>query len=355
MIAPVHLIYFAIVLAAGLASLAALQVRGRPAQLLAGLPIVALVSLAVSWRDVQLGADTRIYLEMYSHPERFERFVETAYIAAIRLLRHFSTDGTFYLFASAFAANLIVYLGFARFNPRLAGFAFALYCASPVFWTVNILILRNGLAAALILHATLILVTAGRSRSFFALALAGGGFHYSALGHALFLSAADLSTARRTALSAGALICAGAALILLFPYVSGSATPWIERFEDYQHYAATGQFAYENASLKPQHAIPLLVLLGALLEWRRLQDTEKLLLRYYLALLILAALFWDNVLFRDRIYLPAQMMEPLFLALFLRRVLREDVLFAVGGFAFFLMLAAGTILIWGPRNVLQVY
>ncbi|MCV6577249.1 MAG: EpsG family protein [Cohaesibacter sp.] len=355
MIESVHVTYFIIILIAGLYCFSIQSIQGRWERLAFTIPIVALVSLAISLRDIRLGADTRIYLQMYSNPDYFEPFIETAYIMALRLLRLISNDNIVYLFVSAFATNLIVYLAFVRFNPGLAAIAFALYCASPVFWTVNILILRNGLAAALIMYATIILVTAGRTRGFFAFVLAGAGFHYSALGHAVFLSVSNLSTLKHAAISAIKLILAALALIYVFPFFSTSMEPWIERFEDYQNYASSGRFAYENSGFKLQYAIPVLILTGAWLLRKRLSDKEILLFRYYLALLTLSILFWGNVLFRDRIYLPAQMMEPFLIALLMRRAMRDDSLFVLSGAASFLTMAVVTILFWSPRNVLQFY
>lgn len=355
MLGTVHLIYFGIVLVAGLSLLAIQPVHSGRHQMIFTIPIVAFVSLAIGLRDIRFGADTRVYIEMYNSPDDFEQFVEIAYITALRLLRFISDDGTFYLFVSAFATNLVVYLGFVRFNPRLAGFAFALYGATPVFWTANILIMRNGLAAALVMHAAMILVTAGRTWSFFAFALAGGGFHYSTLVHSALLSVTDLSTVRRVVISAATLIPAALSLVYIFPYFSGLFGPWIARFADYQLYASTGHFAYENSGFKPQYAIPVLVVLGALLLRKQLCRNEILLLRYYLLLLTLSIAFWGNVLFRDRIYLPAQMMEPLLIAFLMRRTLKDNSIFVVASATTVLILAIATLLIWGPRNVLQIY
>ncbi|MEA5163506.1 EpsG family protein [Cereibacter johrii] len=355
MVETVHLIYYGVILAAGLSFLAIQSLHARLDRPLLTFPIVALVSLAVSLRDIRFGADTRVYLEMYKSPDDFEDFVEIAYITALRLLRLISEDGTFYLFVSALATNLTVYLAFVRFNPRLAAFAFVLYCATPVFWAANTLILRNGLAAAFILYAAMILVTAGRTKVFFAFALAGGTFHYSALVHAGFLSIANLSTVKRFVISVATLILAALSLVYIFPLFSGILDPWIKRFLDYQYYASTGQFAYDNDGFRPQYAIPVLSVLGALLLWTRLRSTEMLLFKYYLALVMISAVFWGNILFRDRIYLPAQMMEPLIIAFLIRRAVKDNSMFVMAGTAIVLMLAAVSILIWAPRNVLRIY
>ncbi|SFK75993.1 EpsG family protein [Shimia haliotis] len=355
MVETVHLIYYGVVLAAGLSLLAIQSLHAERDRQLLTFPIVALVSLAVSLRDIRFGADTRTYLEMYNSPEDFEDFVEIAYLTALRLLRFISDDETFYLFASALAINLTVYLAFVRFNPRLAAFAFTLYYAAPVFWTANTLILRNGLAAAFVMHAAMILVTAGRTKGFFAFALAGGAFHYSTLVHAVFLSIANLSTAKRFVISGATLIIAGLSLVFIFPLFSGIFGPWIVRFSDYQFYASTGQFSYDNSGFKPQYAIPVFVVLGALLLRTRLHGTEMLVLKYYLAILMLSIIFWGNVLFRDRMYVPAQMMEPLIIAFLIRRAINDNFMFVAAGAASVLILAAVTILIWAPRNVLQIY
>lgn len=354
MIQGIHILYFVMVLATGFAALVPLSVLPGPARTTWNLAMVVVASLVVALRDVNFGADTRVYLRIFEDPAQFDGDLEAAYMLALRTLGVITQDGTLFLFASSLAINFAIYAGCARLNARLAGLSFAFFTATPVFWLANVLVLRNGLGAALVALATIILVTSGRTRGFFAAVVTGALFHYSLLGHALLLAVGDLRSVRRVAISVATLAVAGGALVLMSSSFAAMAAPWVERYEDYQYYASTGQGAFRASSFEPQHAFPILIAFGAFLARRNLQPEEALLMRFYFVMVLMAVAFWGNVLFRDRLYLPAQMLEPLLFALLFRRLL-DDKSFVLVSLLFLVAMGGVTVLLWGPRNVLQYY
>ena len=124
--------------------------------------------------------------------------------------------------------------------------------------------------------------------------------------------------------------------------------PWRLRLLDYSVY---GEDAFSESRFDYRFVFFCLIVLIFPFLWKRQGEVTKLLFFIYLGVVVFAFLFWFNVLYRDRIFIFAQLIEPvllmqIFLSVFGRRI------GAIWIFGLGTLGSLGTIYIWGPHTVL---
>lgn len=351
-----HIQYYLMIVSVALATSLGAMVKSRLSRTLLNISLIVVVSFVLAIRDVNLGADTKNYLMMFNDPEHYSSFVEPGYILFIRALRALGFNELGYLFASAMAINILTYIAYHKISPQMAGITFALFAATPAFWLANVLVIRNGLAASLLTLLVVVVATSGRSWKAFAIAAITPAIHYSTAGFAVLFATTDLRSIGRNLRGRRLLVFSVVAALLTVTLYSASVwlNPWLVRFEHYQLYSDDRSGSFALVQVQPQHFVPILLLFFGYLLRERLPPDQRLLFRFYLVMLVVSLLFWNNVLFRDRLFLPAQFLEPLLICGLLRCVLRTSTVLAA---VMVIILSMGglTLLYWAPRNVLAIY
>lgn len=318
---------------------------------------IGIYSFVISARDVNIGADTATYLNMYNDVGFYSESVEFGYIWLLKLISSLGVSDAGYLFINSLLINTILFIGYRRFNIQLAGLSFGLLTSLPVFWISNILLLRNGLAASIVASSILLLsvdVNASERRWLKYASIMSIPFHYSTVAHSILIQI-FLKIKRgdvRYAVLAAVIV---ALLLFITMYLFGSLLePWTKRYDDYNQYAKEGVGSFSMAGVQPHHAIPLFIGVGCYFLRTRFTTSIRNLTQMYFMIVLASLVFASNPLFRDRIYIPAQLLEPVIIASILKCWLSRGG-YIVVSIVIFISLSAVTLFYWGPRNVLQVY
>ena len=314
--------------------------------------VIIFASLVVGFRDTSLGQDTLYYLYLFRGSDLVLTGIEPGYKLLLSIFRLFTDMDSVFLITHALLTNSILFFVYDRLYPKSGVFLLGIFSCTHVYWLIHIQLLRNGLSSALFVGSIAYLV-ANKNRLSYATMIGAAMIHYSTFVVAYVVIVAT----RIKGLKPGKLLVVSAffslILYVVFKYLLALPffEPWISRYDDYAHYNDTLFF---QSTLNFSY-IPLLIIIVLFMFLRKnLRSAEKYLFFIYLVITALSISFWSNVLYRDRIYISAQMLEPVLLFMMVKSInVRAPLLPLFTTYALLVAWAAGVVFFWGPRNVLS--
>ncbi|WP_297340122.1 EpsG family protein [Pseudophaeobacter sp.] len=337
------------VITLSLGLLMALATPRRETFLLISVFSISIQSVIIGLRNPGMMTDTREYAALFEGTSGFEDRIEPFFMALIYTFRQVTDSVGLFLIGVSVLINVIYFLILDIILRRYALLAFGLFSSTFSYWLIHVQLIRNGLACVLLLLAIVLIVNGKLRRGlvFFVLAL---GNHFSiaviSIGAFLGYTLSEFNFRRFFAILS---LMVGAYMIYEYalPTVP-SLAPWKQRLDAYEYY---NRNSFISSSFGYIYAYFLLIVVGFPLLWRRHCNVEKVLFYIYISVAALSFVFWFNILFRDRIFLFAQIMEPILIALVAKNGLgRRDGAFVVFGFSILASLLV--IYVWGPRTVL---
>ena len=314
------------------------------------------VSVFLVFRDVDVGQDTVNYLYIFHAADSATDTVDVGFLFFVKAVRVFVSSGTAYLVVQAFVTNAIIYMSYRAAVGKFALYAMALLACTHVFWMVHILVIRNGMAAALLLAAIVALLKS-RRLMFAVLGCASISTHFvSALPAAAAYAGFTLSQ-RKFKLKALLGTSVVALLVLGLLYVARDSIQeslfvFYQKFDDNVMRGDLG--AMKESAFGFQYIPAIGIVLLTFFSWKSLDAFSRRLFYIYLVLVSVSMLFWWNILFRDRLFLFAQLFEPLILVNCMLRLQKVGVGKMVLASIFYLW-SVGVIFVWGPANILTHY
>lgn len=317
--------------------------------------ILVFESVFIGCRSVDVGNDSLNYVEIFKFSDRVWEHVEIGYIYLLKLIGYITDSEKFFLVIHAILLNLILLYSFKLWLGKNASLAFLIFMSTHVYWLIHIQVLRNGVASALFL-----LFLSGylnRKKIVAATGLLTTTIHYTSfIPLALSLYVSLLKKISNYYLRYFFIIILLISMFLLqnsFVFLSlDHDGVFAKKVADNIHYMETGSMAIVKVGF--YYLITLLVILTAILNQKNYSQNEKTLFFVYLAIIAASLVFWEVTLFRDRIYLYAQLMEPVLLVLFITRgsFYKLKVFASIISSHFW---ALCVIFIWGPANILTHY
>lgn len=313
-------------------------------------------SIFVGLRDVSVGQDTVSYISIFDDPASYTDYIEPGFIYYNMLIGALTDSGTAFLVIHALIVNLVLYAAYRCLVGDRAILAMAILMATHVYWLMQIQLLRNGFAAALFLLCALAAI-AGRKTT---AALAGSAavlIHYTAaIPLAVWAVARALSQGRRRSAVVRLLIAAIAAYLLFDIYTDGRLNVLFEAY--FNKIEGNIYSSTHGEMIGPKFGFQYLpgaviVFFGAL-NWRLLPAPLRDAFAVYLGVALVSFLTWDITLFRDRIFLFAQVFEPLLLLMLGEHLGNRSLNLAltVCGICAW---SYGVVFLWGPNNLLTHY
>lgn len=322
----------------------------RATYFLIAILCVVLQSAVTGMRDPLLSTDTRAYIALFQGTSHFEDNLEPAFMALMAGLRAISTEPHFFLMSYALMVNLILFAAYEKLLPRRGLFLFALFSFTHVYWIIHLQAMRNGLSSALLVLG-IASYLALQKRKAVIYGMLGAAFHYSMAisGGALLLASRlrDLKPQRMFASLIGA-----AVLVYVVPPLLFSTPlfgPWVARLNAYSYYNET---TFRGSTIGFQHAPLAVILLIFTFRYRRLTHSQMSVFLIYFCLTALSLAFWGNILYRDRLFLPAQMLEPVLLYFFVNQERSNRVIAALILTFLGILWCTMVIYIWGSTNIL---
>lgn len=313
------------------------------------ISLILIQSLVIGLRNPDIATDTREYVTLFLGTSHFADRIEPLFMLGLRIIRGITSQVNIFLIIFAMIINLIFFSFLYRILANRALLVFAFFGATHTYWLTHIQVMRNGLAAAIFLLGLSFFL---QKKMKHAILLSGiaTGTHYSmaaTIAVSFFSSALRKMEIRRMLIvivMVGAIIFAAQ---MTQPVILALA-PWFERIEAYSYYAET---AFESSTLGLQYLFFFIVVLGFIITWKNHKNVDKEIFWIYCSIVTLSFLLWFNILYRDRVLLSAQMLEPLLLYRFLTTIAG----IRIGGVILFALLVPYMyliIFIWGPNSVL---
>lgn len=322
----------------------------RAALLVQYVVAVAPTTLILATRSIQQGNDTIVYLQIFGCPQCFANDVEFGYIYFLDFLLFFGNSPIFFLGVHALLINTLLFVFYITVSPRYGVLAFAVFACTHTFWLINIQIMRNGISAILVALSIALLIRAWRYLSF-GTGTVAISIHFSSLVTFTAIQITQFLIRRSYPLRLTITIIVFVLPGLYAFWLSNQeiVERWGRKYDDYVFYQLNH---FSNSTLDFRYMPAALLLLTFMLSFRRLTHYAFNFFVSYFALLIVSSVFWSNILFRDRILLPAQVLEPALGVLCIAQLKEAKVwilaVFAVAS----LIWAAAIVFYWGPRNIL---
>lgn len=312
--------------------------------------VILLVSIVVGLRDVHIANDTQVYLRIYHTLGDWWMRVEPGFLILNYLFAALQFSDRAFIIALAVVLNGVVFLAYRQINERYALLSFAFFMSSQAFWVTNFQVIRNGIASGLLLFAVSLFM-AQRPKTCWAVMFVSVSMHFStAIVGLSFVLAQNFQRGSRVRNTLFAIpVIFGAIYIYVNIEQIIFLSSWIQRLEAYEVYAET---VFSQSRISVQHWPLLALSILVPLFWRRLGTQERALFGFYLLFGAIAFSFWNNILFRDRLFLVAQMIEPI-LIVALAKIWRPASLSLVCAAITMFLSAYVWIMIWGPSNVLN--
>lgn len=293
--------------------------------------------------------DTREYVALFYGSSGFEDQIEPFFMALLYSIRFFTERVDVFLIILAIILNVLYFIFIYSIVGRYALLAFGLFGSTFIYWLVHVQIIRSGLASILLLICISLLANKKIRRGvlFFAFSI-GTHFSIGVISIGVFLGYMfSRPNIKRAAVTLAVLIIAFLAYEFAAPNIPFLA-PWKRRLDAYAYYAET---EFIQSSFGYMYAYFVVILAGFLASWKRQDEKTKFLFNIYMGVVVLSFMFWFNILYRDRVFAFAQLMEPLLLMqLFMNNFGRKGG--ALVTFAFGILTSSFVIFVWGPRTVL---
>lgn len=308
-------------------------------------------SIIVGFRDVNLGQDTITYVSMFHGEMNNEHNIEPMFNFLLSAIRSISEDTLFFLIFYALIINILVFMAYESMFRGMGLFLFSMFSFTHVYWLIHVQLLRNGLASSLFV-LSFALLHLGRKKISVSLALAGSMIHYVVALTAVFCLI--VSRFKKLNFARNSL---GLILVFLLYYAVNYIFPgmpiflaWFDRLDAYSYY---NENFFSASTISFQH-IPLFFIAISFARFRkRIDDNNRSIFTFYFFIVALSTFFWSNILYRDRILLSAQLIEPVLIYLSIKNFGISDkvnvfVLLLIGS-----LWSLVVIFFWGPRNVLS--
>ncbi|MFD1195244.1 EpsG family protein [Seohaeicola saemankumensis] len=317
--------------------------------ILISLIMVTAQSVIIGLRDPRMMTDTREYAALFTGTSGFEENIEPAFMLFVYLFRLVTDQVDLFLITASALLNLVYFSFLYLILNRYSLLAFGLFGSTFPYWLVHVQILRSGIASAFLLLGISLFLSQKYRRALILLATSvATHFSMAVVSTGAFLGyvASDLSA--KKILSASVLIFF---VFIAYEYAIPNVTflaPWKQRLEAYSYYAEN---VFVDSSFGYQYVFFLLILISLFLFWRRQHETTKILFFIYFTVTVLSFAFWSNVLYRDRIFIFAQLIEPALLTILAISVVGRKygaLLISVVS----VLMSILVIFYWGPRTVL---
>jgi len=343
--------FFALVPAALLGFFTAISRLDRLTYFSISIISISVQSAVIGLRDPSMGQDTIEYIRLFQGTSQYSGNIEPAFMALLATLGTISTSAQYFLISYALILNGVIFAAYEKIMPTKGLFLFSIFSFTHVYWLIHIQTMRNGLAAALLILGIAYFLSNRRFLAFF-YAILGATFHYSMAGvaAALFLFSRFRRFKAKSLLFgfAGAIIAIYLAIAVL-PTLSAFSA-WEARLTAYAYYNET---TFRGASIGFQHIFLVLIIMIFLVRYRQLTPIQINLFLVYFFITAISFAFWQNILFRDRLFLPAQILEPVLLYFAFTGQHINRILGALLMLLFGIFWSIMVIYIWGPNNIMS--
>lgn len=314
------------------------------------IPLILFQSIIIGMRDPFMMTDTREYVGLFMETTSFADRIEPFFMILTKGVRVFTSDPQIFLITFAIAINFVYFYFLYIVLGSRALIVFALFGATHIYWLSHVQTMRNSFASAFLLLGLSYFVVNRRKRGWIFSAIAIN-LHYSTIGPILAMLMA-FNIRNMSLRSIFTMIVIGgtaiAAFLMILPSIP-AFTPWFQRVEAYSYYAAND---FQESSLGIQYLFFIIIFSGYFLTWRKQEEFSRKLFWGYFSIVILSFILWSNILYRDRILLFAQMLEPVLIYLLITTFVGNKVGAAL--LMVFIFLYSGLIIFyWGPNSVLN--
>lgn len=329
--------------------LMALATSRRETFLFLSVFAITIQSVIIGLRNPGMLTDTREYAALFYGTSGFEDRIEPLFMTLIFAFRQITDSVSVFLIGLSAMMNILYFSILYILLNRYALLAFGLFSSTFSYWLIHVQVIRSGLASILLLLGISLILNRKLRRGLvlFTLAL---GIHFSivviSVGAFLGYTLSDFRLRRFLAVIA---LIGGAYGVYEYalptmPFLA----PWLLRLDAYAYY---NENQFIASSFGYTYAYFVLISVGFPLLWRRQFKAEKVLFFVYATVAALSFFFWSNILFRDRIFIFAQIIEPILVTkLVINGLGRRGGAILLFGFSVFASLFV--IYVWGPRTVL---
>lgn len=313
------------------------------------LAVIAIQSTIIGLRDPLMMTDTREYVALFYGYSGFDDQIEPLFMELLYAIRLFTESADVFLIIIALILNVLYFSFLYLIVGRCALLSFGLFGSTFIYWLVHVQIIRSGLASILLLICISLFMKkkVGRGVLFFAFSI-GTHFSIGVISIGVFLGRLF---SRPNIKHAAATLAVVVIAFLVYEFAVPKIPflePWKRRLDAYAYYDET---LFIQSRFSYVYAYFVVILLGFIYSWKRQDENTKLLFNIYMGVVTISFMFWFNILYRDRIFSFAQLMEPLLLMqLFMNNFGRKSG--ALLTFAFGILTSSFVIFVWGPRTVL---
>ena len=325
---------------------------GKPTRhtfILVSFVVIAAQSIIIGVRDPSMMTDTREYVALFQGGSGFEDRVEPFFMAIIYGFRIITDSSQIFLILMSSLINSVYFLFLYSLSKKYSLLVFGTFSSTFSYWLIHVQIIRSGLACIFLLLALSFFISKKNRR--------GLGLFFLAIGTHFSL----------VMVSAGAFF--GYAIsginfkrvVLVLALISGTFTiyeyvlpnllffaPWQNKIDAYKYY---NEHDFIQSGFDYRYVLSFSLMLSFPLFWRRHNEIDKIMFWIYISVSALSFAFWSNILFRDRIFILAQLIEPFLIA----RMIITACGYNIGPllvFAFSIFLSLVVVFYWGPRTVL---
>lgn len=313
--------------------------------------IIIVNSIAIGKRDIGSTADTIEYVSMFRGEADYISGIEPAFRLILFLLQSFISDPNIFLFALAVLINTSIIVSFHKIIKERSLIAYAFFSSGYVYWIIHFQTIRNGLAAAFIILALAYSLQGRNFRTMCTAALAVGTHFSSILPLTGFVFLQSL-LGRSVKYIAYAVLAALVGAVIFWYIIEGTGIldPWFARIEAYEYYAAT---RFRESRFGVQHVFAILLVIYFTVYWKVQAVSGKKIFLAYLSSIICSLILWENILYRDRMFLFGQLLEPILIWIAISQRFSSAISLAI--FVALTCLSGYlTVFVWGPGAVLGV-
>lgn len=306
---------------------------------------VTAICILVAARPIELGVDTKAYLDILRSPSNFWLVNEPGFMILNVVLSSLTIPDPVYLFTLSVLINIPLIIAGRELFGRYALLIFAALLCTHYYWLINIQLLRNGVSTAFFLLGFAFGLNNKNKKEFICYTVACS-FHFISILPVLVVMLLQAFTLQKFIKY---ILASLIVFVFVFLYADSYFNQWVEKYHWYTQLASDGVIKSEDTT-KLYHLIPLLLFPLYLYFRRRLcANTDALGKAYFSIGLVALGIFGGNALFLDRVYLFALVLEPFFIFGLLKTIFNRHSAF-ITFFSFYILIYLNTMILWWPRN-----
>jgi hypothetical protein len=286
------------------------------------LLIVFLESILIGIRADNIGIDSHQYAEIYSGNYDREG-IEPVFLFIKFLFNWLTTDYSFFFMLMSFSINLFIFFAFKNLTKDYV-LAFAIFLSTFLFINMQINIMRQALAIAIVFYGISCLVH-NQNKKFWFLMLVATLTHYTAILFSIlfFLRKIEVTKKKVIIIMIFILLIYNFTLSDLLFYIQGYH-PYLERVYYYFNWGMLTPW-----KIKHIYYLVLILILVLYLNINKLDEVNKKLFLFYLYGLILLVLFKEEEMVADRFFYYF-IFIGIILILSLRKLIKQKNIFYLG-------------------------